>query len=117
MQKVYLLLRHNQQTGPYNLEELIRFDLKPFDLIWIEGRSAGWYYPQEIPSLQPHLSFFKQTPASAPAPLPSFVAPKEETAAPKKIFVAMPSNAIREEPPKPSFSYVANEKNESPKVA
>ena len=63
MQKVYLLLRINQQTGPYSLEELIKFDLKAHDLIWIEGKSAGWYYPQEIKALQPRLSFVKQTPA------------------------------------------------------
>ncbi|MDB5207164.1 MAG: hypothetical protein JWR72_2239, partial [Flavisolibacter sp.] len=60
MQKVFILLRNNQQTGPFSLEEIIQFDLKPYDLIWIEGKSAGWYYPQEIKALHPHLSFVKQ---------------------------------------------------------
>ncbi|HYO22779.1 MAG TPA: hypothetical protein VER36_10260, partial [Flavisolibacter sp.] len=119
MQKVYLLLRGNQQTGPFNLEELLQFDLKPFDLIWIEGRSAGWYYPQEIPSLQPHLSFLKQTPASStPAPPLSSVEKPAEAVGPKKIFVAMPSNAIKEEPtPKPSFSPLFNYDNEKAKAS
>jgi len=105
MQKVYLLLRNNQQTGPYSLEEIIQFDLKPFDLIWIEGRSAGWYYPQEIQALQPHLSFLKQ-PTTPPVinPIRSFEKPKAETE-PKKVFVSMPSNTGTEKPvPKPSFS-------------
>jgi len=105
MQKVYLLLRSNQQTGPYSLEELLQFDLKPFDLIWIEGRSAGWYYPQEIPALQPHLSFLKQTQASTPAPVQESVVKPVQSAGPKKVFVSMPSNASKEDPtPKPSFS-------------
>lgn len=105
MQKVYLLLRNNQQTGPYSLEEIIQFDLKPFDLIWIEGRSAGWYYPQEIQALQPHLSFLKK-PTTPPVinPIESFEKPKGDTE-PKKVFVSMPSNVHTEKPaPKPSFS-------------
>ena len=120
MQKVYLLLRGNQQTGPFSLEELLQFDLKPFDLIWIEGRSAGWYYPQEIPALQPHLSFLKQTPASStPAPVQESIVRPTQTAGPKKIFVAMPFNTIKEEPtPKPSFPTPASGyQHESTKVA
>jgi hypothetical protein len=98
MQKVYLLLRNNQQTGPYNLEQLLQFDLKPYDLIWIEGRSAGWYYPQEIKALHPYLPFVqKQTqPIASNAVQPQ--PPKTEAEQPKKVFVSMPLNTIREEP-------------------
>ena len=86
MQKVYLLLRDNQQTGPFSLEELIRFDLKPFDLIWIEGKSAGWYYPQEIQALQPHLCFLKQPTTQPPSsPLVDIKnKPAENSVQPKK---------------------------------
>lgn len=59
MQQVYRLLRDNCHTGPHSLEELIHFDLQPIDLIWIDGTSAGWYYPHEITALQPHLQYFK----------------------------------------------------------
>ncbi|RYZ25538.1 MAG: hypothetical protein EOO10_18015 [Chitinophagaceae bacterium] len=117
MQKVYLLLRNNQQTGPYSLEEIIQFDLKPFDLIWIEGRSAGWYYPQEIQALQPHLSFLKH-PTTPPVinPVSSVEKPKAETE-PKKVFVSMPSNTVAEKPtPKPSFSSPNNDLNVLPKT-
>lgn len=89
MQKVYLLLRGNQQNGPYSLDELLQFDLKPVDLIWIEGKSAGWYYPQEIKELLPHLPFVKSTVTEAPL----YINQKEQSPAspsPKKIFVSMP---------------------------
>ena len=53
MQKVYLLLRNNQQTGPHSFEELLELHLKPYDLIWVEGKSLGWRYPTEIETLKP----------------------------------------------------------------
>ena len=52
MQKIYSLLRSNKQSGPYTLEELLQLNLKPFDLVWIEGRSGGWSYPTEIEALK-----------------------------------------------------------------
>lgn len=63
MQKVYLLLRNNHQSGPFNVDELLQHDLKSTDLVWEEGRSAGWSYPYEIESLK---SFFhKEVPQKA----------------------------------------------------
>src|SRR5439155_8615217 len=56
MQQLYLLLRNNQQSGPYSLEELLQLQLKPFDLVWVEGRSAAWQYPGEIPALQTYVA-------------------------------------------------------------
>lgn len=83
MQKIYVLLRNDRQTGPYSLEEIIQFDLKPYDLIWIEGKSAGWYYPQEIAALHPYLNFLpqKQKPAAP------------QTTAARNVFVNMPADA------------------------
>jgi hypothetical protein len=51
MQK-FLLLRNNKQTGPYSVEELEHMGLKPYDLIWINGKSAAWRYPGEIDELK-----------------------------------------------------------------
>ena len=51
MQKIYVLLRNNKQSGPHTLEELVMFQLRPMDLIWIEGKSTGWKYPTEIEEL------------------------------------------------------------------
>lgn len=90
MQKIYVLLRNDQQTGPYSLEEIIQFDLKPYDLVWIEGKSAGWYYPQEIQALYPHLRFLPQKPTSV----------TRASAAPeKKAFVAVPALPKENEAP------------------
>lgn len=52
MEKVYLLLRNNQQNGPYTYEELLQQQLLPTDLIWVEGKSTAWIYPSELTSLQ-----------------------------------------------------------------
>ena len=52
MQKTYSLLRNNKQSGPYTLEELLQLKLKPFDLVWVDGKSAGWSYPSEIDALK-----------------------------------------------------------------
>jgi hypothetical protein len=55
MQKIYLLLRNNKQSGPHTLDELVKFQLRPLDLIWVEGRSSGWKYPTEIEALAKHV--------------------------------------------------------------
>lgn len=99
MQKVYLLLRSNKQTGPYSLEELLHLNLKPFDLVWVEGRSAAWQYPSEIPSLKPYVP---ETPHADVPFKPIATAVMEEkfstpensnpakTEIPKKVFVSTP---------------------------
>jgi hypothetical protein len=48
MERVYLLLRNNQQTGPFTIGELLQQQLKPSDMIWIEGKSAAWTYLTEL---------------------------------------------------------------------
>ncbi len=69
----YLLLRDNKQTGPYSKEEIIAKGFKPYDLIWAEGKSAGWRYPGELPEFaayapmveeQPFDRFFKKPSSS-----------------------------------------------------
>jgi hypothetical protein len=51
MRKVYLLLRDNRQTGPYTIDELKQQHLRPSDMVWEEGSSFAWRYPNEIPGL------------------------------------------------------------------
>jgi len=48
----YLLLRDNKQTGPYTAQELAAKGLKPYDLVWLEGKSAAWRYPGELEELK-----------------------------------------------------------------
>jgi hypothetical protein len=58
----YLLLRDNKQTGPYTAEQLAAKGLKPYDLVWQEGRSAAWRYPSEIEELKPFAPVVEEQP-------------------------------------------------------
>lgn len=67
----YRLLRDNKETGPYSEEEMIAKGFKPYDLLWAEGKSAGWQYPSEINAFkkyapiveeQPYDRFYKKQP-------------------------------------------------------
>lgn len=60
--KSYRLLRNNKEIGPFSLEELIATQLKPYDLVWIDGKSAAWRYPSEILELQPYASVVEEQP-------------------------------------------------------
>ncbi len=65
----YRLLRDNKESGPYSQDDLILKGFKAYDLIWVEGKSAGWRYPSEIEELkkfapvveeQPYDRFYKK---------------------------------------------------------
>jgi hypothetical protein len=58
----YLLLRDNKQTGPYTAQELAAKGIKPYDLVWQEGRSAAWRYPSEIEELKPFAPVVEEQP-------------------------------------------------------
>ncbi len=58
----YLLLRDNKESGPYLLDDLVRLGLKPYDLVWIEGKSAAWRYPSEINELKPYAPVAEEQP-------------------------------------------------------
>lgn len=101
MQKVYLLLRNNKQTGPYSFEELLQLHLKPHDLIWVEGKSYGWRYPTEVETLK---SYF--TIPEVPQPQATSFSPVEPASdapvlpvQPKNIFVRMPVNGSQRSQP------------------
>jgi hypothetical protein len=115
--KKFLLLRNNKQSGPYSTEELQQMGLKPYDLIWVEGKSAAWRYPGEVEELksfapaveeQPYDRFYKKhtetenkDQSSAPIQTSSVTQPaaqqqpvekparKKEY---KRVFVTLPSN-------------------------
>jgi len=73
--KCYLLLRNNEESGPYSLEELKAMHLMPDDLLWEEGGSTAWKYPTEIDELQSYIS----------------IPEKQDTAIKtKSVFVSMP---------------------------
>jgi hypothetical protein len=101
----YLLLRDNKQTGPYTAQELAEKGLKPYDLVWLEGRSAAWRYPGEIDELksfapgveeQPYDRFYKKQDAQAEkanAAQESQPVNKQVEINSKHIYVTMPGGA------------------------
>ena len=58
----YLLLRSNKQSGPFSQEQLLQLGLKPYDLVWIEGKSAAWRYPSEVPELKDYAPTVEEQP-------------------------------------------------------
>lgn len=105
MQKVYILLRNNLQTGPYSLDEIVQLKLKNSDLVWVEGKSCGWSFPHEVAALQPYVPMPEEAVATSKNNEPIVAQhkdylPAEETtpqpiAAPAKhIYVSLPANTI-----------------------
>ena len=60
--ETYLLLRSNKQSGPYSLQQLVNVGLKPYDLVWVEGKSAAWRYPSEVDGLKPYAPNVEEQP-------------------------------------------------------
>lgn len=58
----YLLLRNNKESGPFSIDDLLKCGLKPYDLVWIEGKSAAWRYPSEIEELKPYAPVVEEQP-------------------------------------------------------
>lgn len=58
----YLLLRNNKESGPLSFDELIKIGLKPYDLVWVNGKSAAWRYPSEIKELIPYAPVVEEQP-------------------------------------------------------
>lgn len=119
----YLLLRDNKQTGPYTATELAAKGLKPYDLVWLEGKSAAWRYPSEIEELrsfapgveeQPYDRFTKKqgeqsadSPVTAQQQAAAANTQQESQTLGKHIYVTMPGGktpvpvAKKEEAAKP----------------
>ena len=112
MDKMYKLLRNSQQSGPHTLGELTQLGLKPFDMVWADGRTPGWVYAYEIEALAPLLTEEKQDPVEAepvavaeaeaavaaadPAaadPPPALEEPVPATVTPTHVFISLPAGS------------------------
>jgi hypothetical protein len=105
MNKCYLLLRNNKETGPLSITELLQLSLTPNDLVWVQGKSAGWRYPSEIDELKTAVSkeSFAINAVVSQKAQPSAADPKkEEGIAPKTIFVSLPP--VKKQPATKTFS-------------
>jgi hypothetical protein len=112
---LYRLLRSNKESGPYSLNDLVTLGLKPYDLIWVDGRSAAWRYPSEISELkeyapaveeQPYDRFFKKPSAkevvSEEQPAKEKVIPVQKTIN-ESLTQQEPVKKSADEIPAPSF--------------
>ena len=134
----YLLLRNNKESGPYSLDDLMELGLKPYDLIWVQGKSAAWRYPSEVEELkpiapaveeQPFDRFLKKTDetkeltaiaeGSIPQEVPAIKTEHEKYIPKKSVYVTMPGQKntpakepIKETlpptPPQPTISISEN---------
>jgi hypothetical protein len=100
----YLLLRNNKESGPYSVDQLMELGLKPYDLVWMQGKSAAWRYPSEVEELKPFAPIVEEQPydrfykksgeekkEESPKQVVQEVAPEYEKYIPKKsVFVTMP---------------------------
>src|SRR5262250_1680874 len=97
--KIYRLLRNNKEEGPFSSEELIQAGLKPYDLIWVDGRSAAWRYPGEM-------SEFKAlVPEPEEQPFDRFSKEKEESSSwvSEALQAAVAVNVNQPTKPKPRY--------------
>jgi len=58
----YLLLRDNKESGPFSMNDLLNVGLKPYDLVWVQGKSAAWRYPSEVEELKPYAPVVEEQP-------------------------------------------------------
>jgi hypothetical protein len=50
--KRYLIMRNNEQTGPFTLEQLKFQKIQSNDIVWVQGESDNWTYAEEIEELK-----------------------------------------------------------------
>ena len=82
---LYRLLRNNKESGPFTTLQLKEMGLKPYDLLWTEGKGAAWQYASEISELkeiaplveeQPFNQLYKRKEALETAHQPAVTAKK-----------------------------------------
>ena len=91
----YLLLRNNKESGPLTFDELKRIGLKPYDLVWVNGKSAAWRYPSEISELIPYVPIVNESTNDRSVHQP--VEQKQEI-----LNFTKPSNVVNEAPELPA---------------
>ncbi len=133
----YRLLRNNKESGPFTKAQLEEMGLKPYDLLWIEGRGGAWQYASEIEDLksiapvveeQPYDRFYKgkekQTtdnkpittitaPTSTVAPAPKSAKPRFRISGDKIVMI---DNTALEQP-QPIMAVVAAVQKAEPVAA
>ncbi len=93
----YLLLRNNKEHGPLSLQHLIQMGLKPYDLIWVQGKSAAWRYSSEIPELKPYSPIVEEQPTNRILKKPQEITATEEIIFPEEELKQPDIGKLKEE--------------------
>jgi hypothetical protein len=93
----YLLLRNNKEHGPLSLQHLIQMGLKPYDLIWVQGKSAAWRYSSEIPELKPYSPIVEEQPTNRVIKKPVEIKVTEEIIFPEEELKQPDFGKLKEE--------------------
>ena len=118
----YLLIRSNKESGPYTLNDLLQLGLKPYDLIWVEGRSAAWRYPSEVDELkeyapiveeQPFDRFYKKPEEKKEKHFHELIEEARNKKEISKITLAEKKSFVRQENPAPKI-YVSMPEQHTP---
>jgi hypothetical protein len=121
MEKTYILLRSNKQQGPFTLAQLAKMDLRPEDLVNVQGGIVGWQYAEEIDVLKPYLSGYLAPAApvvstpSIPVAATSPVPPTNTSAVPVTSTVEK-SKTSEPEVTQPIEAHVPKVEQQVPKV-
>jgi hypothetical protein len=114
---LYRLLRNNKESGPYSLNDIVKLGLKPYDLIWVDGRSAAWRYPSEISELKEYAPTVEEQPFDR-----FFKKPTSESESKQVSDSTNPANAAPQKTINESFvknqpaQEIPNSNEELPKV-
>lgn len=95
----YRMLRSNREIGPYSLDEIISLGLKPYDLIWVDGKSAAWRYPSEIAELKPYAPVVEEQPYDRFFKRPTASQSQQEKKEP--VVEKQDANSSKSEKPQP----------------
>lgn len=105
--KQYRLLRDNKESGPFSFEEITALGFKPYDLLWIDGKSAGWRYPSEMDEFKAFAPIVEEQPYDRFYKRPAALSPK---------MVTEPAKAVPSRKEKPRIRITAeSQKIELPK--
>lgn len=123
----YRVLRDNKELGPFSLDEIKKIGLHSSDLVWVDGQSAAWRFPDEVPGLlsQIESSQLKTTEDTPPQKDSFNIKPKKryrltadhrmvEITEEEAKFSDLPR--IEEQPPAPKTAVIPPVNTEPPKT-
>jgi len=102
--KKYLIMRNNEHTGPFTLEQLKFQKIQANDIVWVQGQSDNWTYAEQIDELKQLIEPAPDSVSRLSSKAPSEFAPLENNST-RNSKQAYPDNSGK--PGKTRFYQVA----------